>query len=96
MITTHEPANHDSYGYVFTVDNKSYTGSQSPKANELAIGKKITVYYDPQNPRKNALTDFRDLSADDLGPVPLLLLGIGAVALFIRHRRRKTMAARKY
>ena len=91
LITDHQPSNHNTNGYVFTVNGKSYTGRQSPGANELAIGKQVTVYYDPRNPAKNALTDFHDLSTASLGPIPLLLFGIGGVGLFIWYRRRKTI-----
>jgi hypothetical protein len=33
--------------------------------------------------RRTALTDFADLEMESVEPVPMLLLGIGAVALFI-------------
>jgi hypothetical protein len=42
----------------------------------------------PMDIGPNALTDFTDLEVEALGPVPLLLLGIGAIAFFIRRRRR--------
>ncbi len=92
LIIDHQPANHNMYGYKFEVNGKSYVGWQSPNANELAIGKQVVVYYDPQNPTRNALTDFHVLTTTSLGPVPLLLFGIGAVALFIQSRRRKNAA----
>lgn len=46
VITSHDPQNHNQYGYVFTVAGKSYTGWDSP-ANEFEIGQAVTVYYDP-------------------------------------------------
>jgi hypothetical protein len=90
VITTHEPANHNRYGYAFSVNEKPFNGWESPKKQELEIGKRVVVYYDPQNPKKNALTDFRELGMDSIGPVPMLLFGIGAVAWFIRAQRRKS------
>jgi hypothetical protein len=72
------------------VAGRAYTGWQSPKDEELAIGKQVIVFYDPQNPSRNALTDFHESSASSLGPVPMLLFGIGAVAVFILYRRRRT------
>jgi hypothetical protein len=72
------------------VDGKAYAGWQSPKDNELAIGKQVIVFYDPQNPSRNSLTDFHDLSTSSLGPVPMLLFGIGAVAVFILYRRSRS------
>ena len=90
VITTHEPANHNRYGYVFSVDGKAFNGWESPKKEELEIGKQVVVYYDPRNPSKNALTDFRELGIESIGPVPMLLFGIGAVALLIKAQRRKS------
>ena len=86
-ITAHEPANHNRYGYSFSVNGKSYSGWESPKKEEPHIGQQVTVFYDPVDPTKNALTDFADLEMDSLGPVPMLLLATGAVALFIRYLR---------
>jgi hypothetical protein len=89
IVTAHEPANHNSYGYRFDVDGKAYAGWQSPGNDELAIGKQVIVFCDPQDPSRNALTDFHDLSTSSLGPVPMLLFGIGAVAVFILYKRRR-------
>lgn len=88
-ITEHQPSNHNQFGYVFTVGEKSYSGWQSPKADELRIGKVVTVYYDPHDPSTNALTDFSDLSIETFGPVPLMLFGIGGVVFLVFTRRRK-------
>jgi Protein of unknown function (DUF3592) len=90
IVTAHEPANHNRYGYKFQVDGKSYTGWESPTESKLAIGKQVTVFYDPQNPGRNALTDFHDVGTSVLGPVPMLLFGIGAVAAYIFYRRRRS------
>jgi hypothetical protein len=95
IVTAHEPSNHNRYGYGFEVDGRAYTGWQSPKDEELAIGKQVVVFYDPQNPSTNALTDFHELSASSLGPVPTMLFGIGAVAVFILYRRRRTKTTPK-
>jgi hypothetical protein len=89
IVTAHEPANHNRFGYKFEVSGKKYTGWQSPGSDELAIGKQVIVFYDPQNPSRNALRDFHDLSISSLGPVPLLFFGIGSIALFILYRRRR-------
>ena len=92
-IAAHEPANHNRYGYSFSVNGKSYSGWESPGKEEPHIGQQVTVFYDPVDPARNALTDFADLEMDSLGPVPVLLFGIGAVALFIRYRRRRARPA---
>ena len=90
IITTHEPSNHNRYGYTFSVGGRSYSGWESPQANEFEVGKQVDVYFDPNKPAKNALTEFGQRSVQSLGPAPLLMFGIGAVALSIllsRHRR---------
>lgn len=89
VVTAHDPANHNQYGYKFDVEGRSYTGWEGPKGRELAIGDTVMVYYDRENPNKNALTDFHELGTASLGPVPLLLFGIGTVGLFIFYTRRR-------
>lgn len=93
FVTAYEPTNRNQYGYKFDVGGKTYTGLQSPQHNELALGKEVVVYYDPQDPSRNALTDFHDLSSASLGPIPFLVLGIGAVATIIFYRRSRGSAA---
>jgi hypothetical protein len=93
VITAHEPENHNRFGYLFTVNGKSFTGWESPGKDGLEIGRAILVYYDPVNPNKNALTEFGDRGLNSLGPVPILLFGIGAVAWYITARRRKIRAS---
>jgi hypothetical protein len=88
VVTTHEPENHDRFGYVFAVNGKIFTGWESPGKRGLEIGRPVLVYYDPVNPKKNALTEFGDRSLGSLGPVPIMLLGIGAGAWYITARRR--------
>ena len=59
----------------------------------LPIGKQVIVFYDPQNPIRSALTDFHDLSISSVGPVPMLLFGIGGVAVLILYGRRQIETA---
>jgi opacity protein-like surface antigen len=92
VITDHRPSQHNVYGYKFAVNGNAYKGWQSPRNDELAVGKQVTIYYDPKDPSRNALTDFYELSTQSLGPVPLLLLGIGAVVLFVGYKRHKNAA----
>jgi Protein of unknown function (DUF3592) len=87
-IAAHEPANHNRYGYSFSIDHRSYRGWESPGKQDLRIGQKVTVFYDPLDPSRNALTDFAELEMGSIGAVPMLLVGIGAVAVFIAYRRR--------
>ena len=96
MVTAYEPGNHNQYVYKFEVAGRWYTGRESPKHDELAIGKQVVVYYDPQDPSKSSITDFHDLSTKSLGPVPMLLFGIGSVAVFIAYMRRGRTAPEPY
>lgn len=93
VITAHEPPNHNRFGYIFFVNGKSFTGWESPGKDGLNIGQQVVVYYDPLNPTKNALTELRDLGMNSLGPVPMLLFGIGAVAWYIKAQRRKSQSS---
>jgi hypothetical protein len=98
-ITAHEVSNHNQYRYKFSIDGQSYGGlGNSPKdlinsrntsKLETTIGEQVLVYYDPMNPSANALRDFSDLSNIALGPVPLMLIGIGAVTSYIYLRKRE-------
>jgi hypothetical protein len=98
-IAAHEVSNHNQYRYRFSIDGQSYSGlGRSPKdfsdsdnssKEETAVGQQVPVHYDPLDPSINALRDFADLSTDSFGPVPMLLLGIGAVAFYIFIRRRR-------
>lgn len=93
VITAHEPANHNRFAYVFTVNGKSFTGWESPGKDELEIARPVLVYYDPLNPNKSALTEFGDRGLSSLGPVPKMLFGIGAVTWYITAKRRKNRAS---
>jgi hypothetical protein len=94
-ITAHDEANHNQYGYIFSVNGKSYMGLETPRKEELHIGQRVRVYYDPTDPTMNALTDFAELATASLGLVPLVLFGVGALVLFIRHRRRRWLAIQR-
>ena len=88
-ITGHEPSNHDRYAYAFTLNGKPYHGWEIPQRHAFQIGQTVTVYYDPRNPSTSALTDFADQSADDLGPVPLLVAGLIAIGVFLMDQWRR-------
>jgi hypothetical protein len=89
VITAHEPENHNRFGYVFNVNGKSFAGWESPTKDELRIGLSVLVYYDPLDPSKNALTRFEDRALNSMGPVPMMLFGIGAVVWYVLSQRRK-------
>jgi hypothetical protein len=88
-IVAHEPANHDRYGYTFSVNQKTYSGWQIPYDDvQFTVGQVVTVHYDPLDPNNSALVDFSELGDRDLGPVALLIAAIPFVALIEFLRRR--------
>ena len=88
-IVAHEPANHDRYGYTFSVNNQTYSGWQLPyDGDQFAIGQVVTVHYDPLNPNNSALVDYHELSYRALAPVPFMVAVILFLALFMFERRR--------
>jgi hypothetical protein len=91
-VVSHEPANHDRYGYNFNVNQKAYSGWQIPHGDDqFKIGQVVTVHYDPLDPNDSALVDYNELSSRALGPVPFLLAGILLVTVIIFVRRRSAL-----
>jgi hypothetical protein len=41
VITAHEPENHNRFGYVFTVNSKSFNGWESQRARDFPIEQNI-------------------------------------------------------
>lgn len=88
-IVTHEPANHNRFGYTFNVNEKTYSGWQVPHDDDhFTVGQVVTVHYDPQDPNNSALEDFSELGGRDLGPLLFLIAAIPLVALIEFLRRR--------
>ena len=88
-IVAHEPANHDRYGYTFSVNNQTYSGWQVPyDRDQFAVGQVVTVHYDPLNPGNSALVDFNELSDRVSGPLILMVAVILFLVLFMFERRR--------
>src|SRR5579863_10052539 len=61
-IVSHEPQNHNRYGYRFQVGGTRYTGWETPLKGGPKIGQSVKVYFDPQNPSENSLTEFAVLA----------------------------------
>jgi hypothetical protein len=87
-VVSHEPRNHNRYGYKFQVSGQDYTGSEAPLTTEPKIGQSVTVYFDPLNPTENSLTDFAELGgawlARGVGMLVFSGLLVGFVFLFDR------------
>lgn len=88
IVKTHEPSNHDRYGYQFTVNGRSYRGWQIPTKREFIIGEKVAVYYDPLDPAKSSLSSFAGAWDRILGPVLLMAFGIIAITAYILIRKQ--------
>jgi hypothetical protein len=88
-ITAHEASNHNQFRYVFSIDGRNYSGLDRARGAEPQIGDRVIVHYDSKDPAANALTDFKTVSLENLGPVPALLVFTGAVAWYIAHRHRQ-------
>jgi hypothetical protein len=73
-IISHEPQNHNRYGYRFQVGGTDYIGWEAPLKDEPKIGEPMKVYFDPQNPSENSLTDFADLADTRRGEAIVLLI----------------------
>lgn len=88
-INTHDPPNHDRYGYFFYLNRKPYTGWAYPDGKrDFSIGESVAVYYDPLNPSKNSADDYYAVSLRDLFFVPFCILVLVGLSLFILFRRR--------
>lgn len=92
-IIAHDPSNHDSYQYGYVVAGRSFRAWQVPHRDTWQIGTQVVVFYDPRNPEVSSLIDFAERSADDAGPIPLLVLGIVGFVAFIFCRRRRNVQA---
>jgi hypothetical protein len=94
QIVSHDPPNHNRFGYQFRVGGKVYSGWAIPSADDYKIGQQVLVYYDPLDPDKSALADFAETGYRVLGPVSFCLFGICGVTLVIFLRRRSIHSIR--
>jgi hypothetical protein len=89
VFTAHEPSNHNTYVYQFSVEGKPYTGRGNPPNRQPVVGQAVVVYYDPLDPTNNALDHFAEKGLEIVGPVPVVLLATAGVASFIFFQRRR-------
>jgi hypothetical protein len=87
IIRTHEPENHNRFGYQFSVNGKPFTGWQIPM-RDFTIGQRVLVYYDPLDPTKSSLDSFAGTTDRILGPAFFCAVGTTAVVVIIFVRRR--------
>ena len=86
-ITAHNPSNHDSYQYTYSVGSRTIRGWQIPYRVEWRMGEQVIVYYDPTEPAVSSLVEFRDLSDEDIRSVPITVFGIIGILAYISYRR---------
>jgi len=87
QIVSHDPPNHNRFGYQFEVNGRIYSGWAIP-TTDFQIGQKVLVYYDPVHPDKSQLDDFANNAHRIFGPTSFCLFGIFGVSLYIFLRRR--------
>jgi hypothetical protein len=87
IIRTHEPANHNRFGYEFSLSGRPFTGWQIP-TRDFEIGQRVLVYYDPLDPTKSSLDSFAGATDRILGPAIFCAVGTAAVVVIIFVRRR--------
>jgi hypothetical protein len=87
QIVSHDPPNHNRFGYQFAVNGRMYTGWAIP-STDYQIVQKVLVYYDPLDPDKSQLDDFAENGYRLIGPASFCLFGVCGVSLYIFLRRR--------
>ena len=92
-IVAQDPSNHQCYEYAFRVKSASYSGCEFPQ--HPAIGNEIQVFYDPQNPTRNHVNDFNEVSEGELPFVPIPILIPVALGIFIWLKRRSYRTAKE-
>jgi hypothetical protein len=95
VIRTHDPANHNSFGYEFSVNGKLYVGSQIP-SREYKIGHQVLVYYDPRDPTTSSLDSFTRAADQSLGPVFFCsLFAVATIVVIFSLRRDHARKSRR-
>ena len=79
VITAHDPGNHNSYQYPYSVGGRAFRAWEIAPPVDWSMGEQVVVYYDPREPGESSLVDFGERSWADAGPIPFLLVGIGGV-----------------
>lgn len=94
QIVSHQPYEHDRFGYTYSVNGRAYSGWAYPSSHDYAVGQRVMVYYDPVDPRMSSLNDFADDAWAAFRPVPLFVSIVIVVAVLIFFRRGATAGRR--
>ena len=93
-VSSHDPHNHDRYGYLFNLNGSQYTGWAYPHDKvDYSLGQRIVVYYDPIEPTRNLAESFATAGYRDLIFAPFCLMIIAGLPLFIFFQRRASSRA---
>ena len=94
-INSHDPPNHDRYGYIFLVNEIQYTGWAYPSDKiNYSLGERVVIHYDPIDPTKNLSESFEKAAGRDLIFAPFCILIAAGLPLFIFFRRRASSKGR--
>lgn len=97
-VTSHDPHNHDRYGYTFVIEGKTYSGWAYPGTKlDFHVSEILDVYYDPLNPAENGIESFQDKAIGELGFVPFIIFlsGFLVVGIYIQRRHARLLIDRK-
>jgi hypothetical protein len=95
-INSHDPPNHDRYGYIFLVKEIHYTGWAYPSDKiNYSLEERVVIHYDPIDPTKNLPESFEEAGGRDLIFAPFCLLIAAGLPLFIFFRRRASSKGRR-
>ena len=89
VITAHQASRSDRYQYTFSVNGEKLGGSSGADDRHNA-GEEVTVFYDPIDPNKSDLRDYKDLALRNFALVPFALTGIAGIAWYIWCARAET------
>ena len=90
IISSHDPANHDRYGYIFSVNSRPFSGWAYPNdKRDFSVGEQIVVFYDPIDPSKNLPSSFGLFDAGDDVLFAFFLVAPIIVAVSIHAQRRE-------
>ena len=88
VITAHKASRSDRFLYTFSVNGKKLEGS-SGADDRLNVGDQSTVFYDPIDPNKSDLRDYKDLALRNFALVPFAVTGIAGITCYIWYARSR-------
>jgi hypothetical protein len=91
MVIAHDLPNHNQYQFEYAIDGQRYTawhqGTVDCGPNDINVGGKFTVYYDPPHPNRADLCSFKAAVKNDIEILGLLSGMLVFTALITRKSR---------